>query len=238
MKTVFSLSSDVCPLPLLTRQQTCFAFLLRSSWRTWAPRYPVAPVRRILRGMCEPMESRLSSTLNASGLSSMAALFSSPAAFPRVSMNLARASGEGLSKTFLYTIGKPAFMQLSTSLDAEMDVPPISKKSSSAYTFSRPRTPANISHSLDSTGPDGSLPALLGSDEGSGSLLLSTLPLTVIGMESSWMKWAGTMYGGLALLMKSARPLKSTGESETTYAVMDFPPAGSSNAFTVASFMS
>ena len=41
----------------------------------------------------------------------------------------------------------------------------------------------------------------------------------------------------MVLLMKSARPLKSTGESDTTYAVIDFPPAGSSKAFTVASFM-
>ena len=57
----------------------------------------------------------------------------------------------------------------------------------------RPRTPAKISHSLASVWPDGSLPAFLASEDGSGSLLLSTLPLTVMGIASSWMKWAGTM---------------------------------------------
>ena len=77
------------------------------------------------------MESRLLSTLDASGPSSILSLLSSSPAFPSVPMNLARASGEGLSKTFLYTIGKPEFMQLRTRLDADMDVPPISKKLSS-----------------------------------------------------------------------------------------------------------
>ena len=108
-----------------------------------------------------------------------------------------------MSNTFLYTRGILLFIQLTTSLDADIDVPPMAKKLSSAKTSSSPNTSAKMSQSFFSISLDGISPAFLLDGVGTGSFLLSTLLLTFSGILGICMVTDGTMYGGFLAPMKA-----------------------------------
>ena len=117
-----------------------------------------------------------------------------------------------------------------------IDVNPAEYRSVSTPNASVPITPLTMSNIFCWTSFSGGVRSSAWIS-GFGSLRLSTLLLTLSGMASICMVTAGTMYGGFLSAMNELSSFTSILESDTTYAAMNFPPEGASNAATVASLI-